>query len=155
MAEKNKKNSKKREKGKRGAQGEKKKNHGRYWEGIGRRKTAVARVRIFKGSGAYKVNDKNLGDFFKDKDIYKKVEKVFKKVGQTKKFDLSVKIYGGGKKSQIGALVQGIALSLVKINETYKKALKKEGFLTRDPRMKERKKYGLKRARRAPQWSKR
>jgi len=128
----------------------------KYYEGIGRRKEASARVRLFDGKGEILVNNKSLEKYFKEFLGIK--ELIFAPLVLTKlenKFDISVKVRGGGKKSQAEAIVLGIARALAKIEKNLRPTLRKAGFLTRDPREKERKKYGLKRARRAPQWSKR
>jgi len=128
---------------------------GKYFEAVGRRKTATARIRVWVGTGSYRVNEKNITDYFSEENAFKKLESPFKKLGVAKKYNFSAKVSGGGKKAQLDAIVHGISRAMVKVDESFKKTLKKEGYLTRDPRMKERKKYGLKRARRAPQWSKR
>lgn len=128
----------------------------KYVEGIGRRKTSVARVRIMSGKGELKVNDKALSAYFYNiPHALQKINSILKKAGFLGKIDISVKVKGGGKDSQLGATIHGLARALVEKDKKLRPTLKKEGFLTRDPRMKERKKYGLKGARRAPQWSKR
>lgn len=128
----------------------------RYIEGVGRRKEVTARVRIFRGTGRFLVNNQKAQDYFSD--IIKNFEILtapFILTNNVDKFDVFVKIYGGGKRAQIDAIILGIGRALLKMDETLKPTLRKNGFLTRDPREKERKKFGLKRARKAPQWSKR
>lgn len=120
----------------------------KYWHGTGRRKTAVASVRIIEGGDNVNVNGKAT---VLDKEILAP----FELVGKKESFSLSIKVSGGGKISQLSAIRHGIARALETYNEEYRSSLKKAGFLTRDPREKERKKPGLKRARRAPQWAKR
>jgi small subunit ribosomal protein S9 len=120
----------------------------KYWFGIGRRKTAVASVRIFEGDKTVTINDKKV-------DLPELLDTVFELVGKKGSFGLSVKTSGGGKVSQIGAIKLGIARALEKFDAEFRTSLKKAGFLSRDPREKERKKPGLRRARRAPQWAKR
>ena len=121
----------------------------------GRRKSSVARVRMKPGKGVIKVNDKGIGEYLQ-RDTLLLVALQPLELTQTRdKFDIRIKCDGGGIAGQAGAICHGLARALVKANETYKAELKKAGFLTRDPRMKERKKYGLKKARKAPQFSKR
>lgn len=121
----------------------------------GRRKSSVARVRMKPGKGVIKVNDKEIGEYLQ-RDTLLLVALQPLELTQTRdKFDIRIKCDGGGIAGQAGAICHGLARALVKANETYKAELKKAGFLTRDPRMKERKKYGLKKARKAPQFSKR
>jgi small subunit ribosomal protein S9 len=122
---------------------------------VGRRKTAPARVRITKGKGVITVNGKTLQEYFPYFEWQDMIFAPLKTVGEDKNFDVSSKVQGGGKMGQAVAVQHGIARALVMFNEDYKKSLKTTGYLTRDPRSKERKKPGLKRARRAPQWSKR
>lgn len=121
----------------------------KYYYGLGRRKTASARVRIFTGKGLVVINDKVI------EKVSDKIAQPFKIVGLWGKYDISAKTSGGGKSSQIEAIRLGIARALLNINPDFKKTLRLEGMLTRDPRAKERKKPGLKKARKAPQWSKR
>ncbi len=122
----------------------------------GSRKTSVSQVRFFKaGSGNITVNGKELKDYFKDAGLMDIVASPLKITGQEKITDLSIKVRGGGIHSQSEACRHGISRALIKFDEQYKPILKAEGFMTRDPRVKERKKPGLKRARRAPQWAKR
>ena len=128
----------------------------RYVEGIGRRKEATARVRLFKGTGRFLINSQKAENYFSDIFAAKNwMLAPLTLVKMEDRFDISVKVKGGGKRAQIDAVKLGIARALVKIDESLRPTLRKAGFLTRDPREKERKKYGLKRARRAPQWSKR
>ena len=127
-----------------------------YFEGIGRRKTSTARVRIFnKGGEGILVNEKKYSEYFPTKELKSIVEDALNTIKLSDKFKVTVKISGGGIHSQAEALRHGIARALVKFNEDFRKRLKKAGFLKRDPRMKERRKFGLKKARKAPQWSKR
>jgi small subunit ribosomal protein S9 len=132
---------------------------GRFVEGIGRRKTSVARVRIFKAegqdAGKIEVNGKPFNEYFPLINYQKTVRSPLDKLDLGDLFKISVKVKGGGISSQAGAVRHGIARALVKVSQDFKKKLRVFGFLTRDPRMVERKKYGLKKARRAPQWSKR
>ena len=128
----------------------------KYFYAVGRRKTAIARVSLFpKGSGKFMINNKDYKEFFPHFSLVQNLETPFEAVGQSGKFDVQIKILGGGANSQSEACRLGIARCLVKIDANNKKALRTAGFMTRDPRAKERKKPGLKRARRAPQWSKR
>ncbi len=125
-----------------------------YW-GTGRRKKAIARVRLVAGNGSVNVNRRSLDDYFGLDTLKLIVNQPLALVGAADKFDVIVNVKGGGLSGQAGAIRHGIARALVVADEAYKAELKKEGYLTRDPRMKERKKYGLKKARRAPQFSKR
>lgn len=121
----------------------------------GRRKTSVARVRLIPGSGKIVINKRDIDDYF-DYDTLKVIVREPLVVTDTLgKYDIFVNVHGGGFTGQAGAIRHGIARALVEVNEEYKPILRKAGFLTRDSRMKERKKYGLKAARRAPQFSKR
>lgn len=122
---------------------------------VGRRKSASARVRITKGSGKVTVNGKALNDYFNYFEWQEVVLSPLKVLGKEKDLDVSVKVVGGGPKGQMTAVRHGIARALVDWNDDFKKTLKTQGFLTRDARVKERKKPGLKKARRAPQWRKR
>jgi len=129
---------------------------GKYISAIGRRKTAIARVRLFAdGKNQIIVNQKDYRDYFQVESMQSKVREPIEKMKLIEKFDISVVVRGGGVDSQAEAVRHGIARALVKLDETLKKRLRKEGLLTRDSRMKERKKPGLKRARKAPRWSKR
>lgn len=133
-----------------------KKSESKYFEAVGRRKTSIARVRLFGGGdSSVLVNNKKLESYFPTKELQYIIEEPLKKVKIKKKFRISAKIKGGGIHSQAEALRHGISRALVKFNAELKKSLKKEGFLKRDSRMKERRKFGLKKARKAPQWSKR
>ena len=122
--------------------------------GTGRRKSSVARVRLVKGTGKVIINDKPLEEYFGDGFMRLTVNQPFTLL-DLNTFDAIVNVNGGGLTGQAGAIRHGIARALVKEDANFKPELKKAGFLTRDPRMKERKKYGLKGARRAPQFSKR
>jgi len=128
----------------------------RYIEAVGRRKTAVARVRLFtKGEKEFLVNDKNYKDYFPNFELQKTILTPLEMMNSEDKFRISVKVKGGGVNAQAGAIRHGISRAMIKFNPDFRKRLKKAGLLTRDPRMRERKKFGLKRARRGPQWSKR
>lgn len=130
--------------------------NGRYWEAVGRRKTAVARVRLYtRGEKGIWVNDKPFHEYFQYGGFLDVVEDPMKKMKSGDRFRVSAKIYGGGIHAQAEALRHGISRALVKFNPDFRKRLKRSGYLTRDPRMKERKKFGLKGARKAPQWAKR
>ena len=123
--------------------------------GTGRRKTSVARVRLVPGDGKIVVNKLPLNEYF-GSDIYQLVAtQSFNLVGANTKYDVNVNVYGGGLSGQAGAINHGIARALCEADESYRAELKAAGFLTRDSRMKERKKYGLKKARKASQFSKR
>jgi small subunit ribosomal protein S9 len=126
-----------------------------YFWGTGRRKSATARVRICRGSGKIVVNSRSFEDYFPIPLTRKIIVQPLATTETMGKFDVYANIQGGGSTGQSGALRHGIARALVKFNEEFRSPLKKGGFLTRDPRMKERKKYGLKKARRKPQFSKR
>ena len=121
----------------------------RYTPGTGRRKRAVARVFLTAGKGRVTINDKNI------ETPNEEMIQPLTLVGMSDKFDISVKVQGGGQNGQIGAVRHGVARAIAKLNPELRKALRDAGMLTRDPREKERKKPGLKRARRAPQWQKR
>lgn len=127
----------------------------RYFEGVGRRKTAVARVRLFTKAGDFTVNGKLHIDFFKTLDQQKIAEEALQKMKLFGRFRVSVKTNGGGTHAQAEAVRHGLARCLIKFNPDFRKRLKRAMFLKRDPRAKERKKFGLKKARRAPQWAKR
>ncbi len=128
----------------------------RYVEAVGRRKTSIARVRATLGTKSdVVINDKPLHVYFPTKELQNVVSEALKKSGTSQKFGITVKALGGGIHSQAEAVRHGISRILVQIDETFRKDLKKAGFLKRDPRMKERRKFGLKKARKAPQWSKR
>lgn len=133
-----------------------KKEDGRYWEAVGRRKTSTARVRLLvKGSKSFLVNKKDIKDYFKNPHLQQTAVSALERMNIEERFMVSVKVVGGGLNSQAEAIRHGISRALVIFNPNFQKRLKKAGFLTRDPRMRERKKFGLKRARRAPQWRKR
>lgn len=126
-----------------------------YW-GTGRRKKAVARVRLVAGgTGAITINKRSIDEYFPLDTLKLIVNQPFTESDTVGKFDVVVNVRGGGPTGQAGAIRHGIARALCLADATYRPALKKAGFLTRDPRMKERKKYGLKKARKAPQFSKR
>ena len=122
---------------------------------VGRRKKAVARVRLIPGEGNITVNKHNLDEYFGHETLKTVVRQPLTLTETAGRFDVVVSVRGGGFTGQAGAIRHGIARALVKADEELKPAIKKAGFLTRDPRMKERKKYGLKKARKAPQFSKR
>ena len=126
-----------------------------YFYGTGRRKKSVARVRLYPGTGAITINGRDIDNYFGLETMKLIVNQPFAVTETVGKFDIVANVTGGGFSGQAGAIRHGLSRALVTIDETYKPALKKAGFLTRDPRMKERKKYGLKAARRAPQFSKR
>ena len=125
-----------------------------FW-GTGRRKKAVARVCLMPGSGTIQINKRDLDSYFGLETLKLIVNQPLVLTEMTGKLDIFVNVCGGGTTGQAGAIRHGIARALVELDEANKPALKKAGFLTRDPRMKERKKYGLKKARKAPQFSKR
>ena len=126
-----------------------------YFYGTGRRKKSVARVRLYPGTGVVTINGRDIADYFGLETMKLIVNQPFGVTDTVGKFDVVVNVNGGGFSGQAGAIRHGVARALLSADETYKPLLKKAGFLTRDPRMKERKKYGLKGARRAPQFSKR
>ena len=127
-----------------------------YFYGTGRRKKSVARVRLYNGTGKVTINDRDINDYFGLETLKVIVRQPLALTGLTEKFDIECRVAGGGVTGQAGAIRHGIARALLQYDsEALRPALKKAGFLTRDPRMKERKKYGLKGARRAPQFSKR
>ena len=123
--------------------------------GTGRRKKSVARVRLVPGTGAITINKRDLDDYFGLETLKVVVRQPLELTKTTDKFDVLINVQGGGFTGQAGAIRHGIARALLEVDEEYRAVLKAEGYLTRDPRMKERKKYGLKAARRAPQFSKR
>ena len=127
-----------------------------YVYGTGRRKSSVARVHLFQdGTGAITINGRDIDDYFGLETLKYIVRQPLNKTETTSKVDISATVKGGGVTGQAGAIRHGISRALLLVDETYRQPLKDAGFLTRDPRMKERKKYGLKAARRAPQFSKR
>ena len=123
--------------------------------GTGRRKKSIARVRLVNGNGKITVNNKSLDDFFGIETLKVIVKQPLVATNSLDKFDVIAKVTGGGISGQAGAIRHGIARALVEANSEYRPTVKVAGFLTRDARMKERKKYGLKKARKAPQFSKR
>ena len=123
--------------------------------GTGRRKKSVARVRLVPGEGKFLINDRSLDDYFGLATLKVIVKQPLVLTDTAAKFDVICKVTGGGFTGQAGAIRHGISRALLKLDEELRPVLKKAGFLTRDPRMKERKKYGLKKARKAPQFSKR
>ena len=126
-----------------------------YFYGTGRRKSSVARVRLYNGTGKITINDRDIDDYFGLETLKLIVRQPLNVTDTLGKFDVVCRVAGGGVTGQAGAIRHGIARALLQVNEELRPELKKAGFLTRDPRMKERKKYGLKGARRAPQFSKR
>ena len=123
--------------------------------GTGRRKSSVARVYVMPGTGNITINKRDIDDYFGLETLKVIVRQPLETIGATDKFDIKISVHGGGYTGQAGAIRHGIARALVQADADNRPALKKAGFLTRDSRMKERKKYGLKKARRAPQFSKR
>ena len=123
--------------------------------GTGRRKSSVARVYLLPGSGKILVNKRDIDDYFGFETLKLIVRQPLELTDTMSKFDIKVNVFGGGYTGQAGAIRHGISRALLQADEDFRQPLKKAGFLTRDPRMKERKKYGLKGARRAPQFSKR
>ena len=123
--------------------------------GTGRRKKSIARVRLVEGTGVITINGKSLDEYFGTEVLKVIVKQPLTATNTTAKYDVIAKVVGGGFTGQAGAIRHGIARALNEANSEFRPALKSNGYLTRDPRMKERKKYGLKKARRAPQFSKR
>ncbi len=130
-------------------------NNENYFYGTGRRKSSVARVRLLPGSGNVTINGRSMDEYFGLETLRMLVRQPMELTGTMGKYDVVVNVVGGGVSGQAGAIRHGITRALIESDETLKSVLKKAGFVTRDPRMKERKKYGLKAARRAPQFSKR
>ena len=126
----------------------------RYY-GTGRRKSSVARVYLVPGSGKITVNKRDIEEYFGLETLKLIIRQPLEVTGTTGKFDININVCGGGTTGQAGAIRHGISRALLEADSDFRPALKKAGFLTRDPRMTERKKYGLKAARRAPQFSKR
>ena len=126
-----------------------------FFYGTGRRKSSVARVRLVEGNGKITINGKDIDEFFGLETLKVIVRQPLTVTNTTSKYDVICTVKGGGFTGQAGAIRHGIARALNEANQEYRPALKSNGFLTRDPRMKERKKYGLKKARKAPQFSKR
>ncbi len=123
--------------------------------GTGRRKSSIARVRLVEGKGNITVNGKDINEYFGEETLRVIVKQPLTATNTLSKYDVIAKVQGGGFSGQAGAVRHGIARALNEANAEYRPVLKSNGFLTRDPRMKERKKYGLKKARKAPQFSKR
>ena len=126
-----------------------------YFYGTGRRKKSVARVRLYPGTGSIIINGRDIDEYFGLETLKLIINQPFGVTGTEGKFDIVANVNGGGFSGQAGAIRHGVSRALLLADENYRPALKSAGFLTRDPRMKERKKYGLKGARRAPQFSKR
>ena len=126
-----------------------------YFYGTGRRKKSVARVRLYPGTGVITINGRDIDEYFGLETLKLLINQPFGVTGTEGKFDIVANVNGGGFSGQAGAIRHGVSRALLLADENYRPALKSAGFLTRDPRMKERKKYGLKGARRAPQFSKR
>ncbi len=126
-----------------------------YFYGTGRRKSSVARVRVYNGTGKITINGRDIDDYFGLETLKLLVRQPVVLTNTAEKFDIVCNVTGGGVTGQAGAIRHGLSRALLQYDEELRPALKKAGFLTRDPRMKERKKYGLKGARRAPQFSKR
>jgi small subunit ribosomal protein S9 len=127
----------------------------RYYEAVGRRKRAVARVRLYPGDGQVVINDKALEEFFRRPQDWLDVTAPLKVTESSEQFNLSVKVKGGGITGQAQAIRHGVARALLRFDPNLRTPLRRAGHLTRDPREKERKKPGLKRARKAPQYTKR
>jgi small subunit ribosomal protein S9 len=128
----------------------------RYYQGTGRRKTAVARVRLFPGNGEFVVNGRPAEDYFGNRQLlHKAVGQALEITSNNSSFNVLVKVRGGGVVGQAGAVSHGVARALLDLDPELRPTLRKAGLLTRDPRMKERKKPGLKRARKRPQYTKR
>ena len=125
------------------------------YSAVGRRKKAVARVRLVPGEGNITINKRDIDNYFGVETLKMTVRQPLTLTQTTGRFDVLVNVYGGGFTGQAGAIRHGIARALLQVEDSYRAPLKAAGLLTRDPRMKERKKYGLKAARRAPQFSKR
>ena len=132
-----------------------KKSENIVFQGTGRRKESIARVRLMAGKGEITVNGRKLDEYFGTEILKVIVNQPFAVTNTVGKYDVIVKVTGGGYTGQAGAIRHGISRALLEVNSEFRPALKANGFLTRDPRMKERKKYGLKKARKAPQFSKR
>ncbi len=126
-----------------------------FFYGTGRRKKSVARVRVYAGKGKIIINDRDIDDYFGLETLKLIVRQPLALTGTADKFDIVCRVNGGGVTGQAGAIRHGLSRALLEYDANLRPALKKAGFLTRDPRMKERKKYGHKGARRAPQFSKR
>ncbi len=126
-----------------------------FFYGTGRRKSSVARVRVYNGTGKITINDRDIDDYFGLETLKLIVRQPLAETATEGKFDIVCRVCGGGVTGQAGAIRHGLSRALLQFDANLRPSLKKAGFLTRDPRMKERKKYGLKGARRAPQFSKR
>jgi small subunit ribosomal protein S9 len=126
-----------------------------YFYGTGRRKKSVARVRVYPGNGSITINDRDIEEYFGLDTLKLIVRQPLVLTNTAERFDIIAKVNGGGVSGQAGAVRHGLSRALLQAGDELRPILKKAGFLTRDPRMKERKKYGLKAARRAPQFSKR
>ncbi len=126
-----------------------------FFYGTGRRKSSVARVRVYNGTGKITINDRDIDDYFGLETLKLIVRQPLTETATEGKFDIVCRVCGGGVTGQAGAIRHGLSRALLQFDANLRPSLKKAGFLTRDPRMKERKKYGLKGARRAPQFSKR
>jgi small subunit ribosomal protein S9 len=130
--------------------------HTAYYYGTGRRKTAVARVRLYpNGEGRMTINGRDAEQYFGQQRLLAQAKAPLRLLEVVSRFDVGVKVAGGGVSGQAGAVRHGVARALVRADDESRAALRRAGFLTRDPRVKERKKYGLKRARKAPQYTKR
>jgi small subunit ribosomal protein S9 len=127
----------------------------KYFYGLGRRKSSVAQVRLFKGAGNMAINEKPADEYVKPASLIQEILKPLKKLGQESNYDIMIHVRGGGFRGQVDAMRLGVARALLKIDAQFRKELKSQGFLRRDPRIIERKKYGLKKARKAPQYTKR
>ena len=123
--------------------------------GTGRRKKSIARVRLMAGTGKITVNGKDITEYFGTETLIVIAKQALEAINKSENYDVIVKVIGGGFSGQAGAIRHGIARALIEVDEEYRPTLKAAGYLTRDSRMKERKKYGLKKARKAPQFSKR
>ena len=129
---------------------------GKFIGTVGRRKTATAQIRLYQnGSGLMTVNDMKADQYFKEEELFSIINQPLKLTGLIKDFNLTVLVFGGGRKSQAEAVRHGVARALLEFNPELRASLKVKGWLERDARKKERKKPGLKKARRAPQWAKR
>ena len=137
----------------------------KYYESVGRRKNAIARVRLITRKSTdssndderaiLNVNGKDYFDYFKEKELHEVVEGPFRKLKSLNRFKATIKVLGGGIRGQADAIAHGLARSLILFDANFSKKLRKSGYLTRDSRVKERRKYGLKKARKGPQWAKR
>jgi len=128
---------------------------GKYYYGLGRRKEASARVRLYEGSGQVIINGKDYKDYLNPISLIDVIKTPLETLSMVDRFDIVVKVSGGGSKGQADAIRLGVARAILALDESLKKTLKSHKYLTRDSRVKERKKYGLKKARKAPQFSKR